>query len=244
MRTEQMIEKMIETFKRNFDEETYGKGYADVTPQMIKLIFEQSDFFKLFNIKYRDLIFIHQKSNMLYCGQYGYMDGSDKHNFNIKNINGLNVGTEFIFHVSNEIVLSLEKYFLNMMLKNFICTNNIYSNNVNIKVTSERMYNEDKNLNVLTPSCFLNKLDLRLLEEKHSIGNIVHLRDNIFVERYPSEGVINYGYIVFNNILADYSPNGDILIYRFLKNNRYEIYFNANFDNFNRDVKIVMEEKR
>lgn len=242
-----MIEKMIETFKENFNEEIYGTGFAVITPLIIRRIFEHSDIFKLLNVEYmKDRR--HSTPNLIYCGSYGFLHNTkfNKHNFHTERYMGLTSEHELANIIASEIVSRLELYILNRILENVEET---YCANFkdDLEDISCDMYRDALKKTVITPKKLLNDGDLELLRTKYSFGNIVHLRDNIYVyeDIDNKDDIFNNMYISYKkrSKLCDYNPVHDVLIYRILKDEyKYEIYFNATFENFNDKIEITQED--
>jgi len=233
-----MIEKMIKIFEENYNKEIYGEGNLVLTPMIIKTMFERSDIFKLLNVEYSEETKLDQLKTMLLIGGYSYFnDGFNKDNFLTKKYMGCTVHIELTKILSHEIISKFEKYLVSSLINRVPDEN---KNQQSLKDVSKYLYAPCRYERILTSKCFLNEEDLKRLHDvthtEFRTGNFVHLRDNIFVDRY--EEVIEDKIIfICDDKICNHNPSQDIIMFKFCKDDtKLELYFDASLYDFISDV--------
>jgi len=237
MRNEQMIDKMIETFKENYNEEIYGKSFSELMPKLIEYIFEKDEIWKLINIYYYSKLTNKINKHMIPIGEYRFLH-ANKDNFHEEQVNSVPIFHEIInvyyYHLSR-------RFYFNLFtsIPGFENTfNSVYGDEFRPKEMSEKFYSKCNDIlkTFIVPKSFLNVEDLKLLENKKVVGVITHLRDNIYVD--VDEYLFKQHFMEFHGKLCDYTPTENIVMIQMLKDRRYQILFDCSVSDFNKDIKF------
>jgi len=228
-----MIDKMIKRFEGNYKKENYfyGEGHFILTPKLIKNIFDRSDIFKLLNIEYSEEA--NEFKTMISCGSFGYIeDGYNKDNFLTITVMGCAIEEDLVNILTHEIVERFEKYLIHLL--RIHRGPSMKHPTINSREYVSKRYDLAKSIYkddiILTSKCFLSEEDIKICDNTSSIGCIVHLRDNIYVDRYGQ--IIKNDVMIFSEKLCDYNPSDNVILYNVCNNGNWEIYFDVSISNF------------